>query len=124
MSLQIYNTLSRAKETFVPLKDGNVGIYVCGVTVYDDCHVGHARSLVTFDVIVRYLGFLGYEVKFVRNFTDVDDKIIQRAAECGITPKELADRYIQAFYRDTRALRLLARPRSRRQRNIFAKWSH
>ena len=108
MSLQIYNTLSRAKETFVPLEEGKVRVYVCGVTVYDDCHVGHARSLVTFDVIVRYLDFLGYEVKFVRNFTDVDDKIIQRAAELKITPNEVASRYIQAFYRDARALGLLA----------------
>ena len=79
MSLQIYNTLSGKKETFAPLKEGEVRMYVCGVTVYDSCHIGHARSLLTFDVIYRYLKFLGYNVIFVRNFTDLDDKIIQRA---------------------------------------------
>ncbi|MGH7846125.1 MAG: cysteine--tRNA ligase, partial [Candidatus Binatia bacterium] len=108
MSLRIYNTLSGTKESFVPINPGQLRMYVCGVTVYDDCHVGHARSLVTFDIIVRYLRFLGYDVTFVRNFTDVDDKIIQRAREQGITAKELAEKYIQSFYRDTTALGLVA----------------
>ncbi|MCH7571084.1 MAG: cysteine--tRNA ligase, partial [Deltaproteobacteria bacterium] len=72
MSLKIYNTLSGAKEDFVPLKKGEVRMYVCGVTVYDRCHVGHARALLTFDVIYRHLIFLGYRVLFVRNFTDLD----------------------------------------------------
>jgi cysteinyl-tRNA synthetase len=108
VSLRIHNTLSGAKEAFSPLKQGEVSMYVCGVTVYDDCHVGHARSLVTFDVIVRYLLFLGYRVTFVRNFTDVDDKIIRRANEQGIPSQELAEKYIRAFYRDAEGLGLLA----------------
>ena len=107
MSLQIYNTLSGKKETFVPLKEGEVRIYVCGVTVYDSCHIGHARSLLTFDVIYRYLKFLGYKVVFVRNFTDLDDKIIQRAKEERSTSEVIAARYIQEFYRDSAALGLL-----------------
>ncbi|HWP57387.1 MAG TPA: cysteine--tRNA ligase [Candidatus Acidoferrales bacterium] len=107
MGLRIYNTLSGTKEDFLPLSPGQVRMYVCGVTVYDDCHVGHARSLVTFDVIVRYLRFLGYEVTFVRNFTDVDDKIIQRAKEQGISARQLAEKYIEAFYRDAAALGLV-----------------
>jgi cysteinyl-tRNA synthetase len=108
VSLRIYNTLSGAKEIFAPLKEREVSMYVCGVTVYDDCHVGHARSLMTFDVIVRYLRFLGYRVTFVRNFTDVDDKIIQRANEKGIAAQELAEKYIRAFYRDAETLGLVA----------------
>ena len=108
VSLRIYNTLSGTKEDFVPLNPGQLRMYVCGVTVYDECHVGHARSLVTFDVVVRYLRFLGYDVTFVRNFTDVDDKIIQRAREQRTTAKELAAKYIQAFYRDTTALGMVA----------------
>jgi len=83
MALKIYNTLSRKKEKFIPLKEGEVKMYVCGVTVYDQCHVGHARALITFDLVVRYLKFLGYRVTFVRNFTDIDDKIIQRGKRCG-----------------------------------------
>ena len=81
MALHLHNTLTGRDEEFVPLTAGKVGMYVCGVTVYDRSHVGHARALVTFDVIYRYLCFLGYEVRFVRNFTDVDDKIISRANE-------------------------------------------
>ena len=107
MALQIYNTLSGKKETFVPLKEGEVRMYVCGVTVYDSCHVGHARALITFDVIYRYLKFLGYRVVFVRNFTDVDDKIIQRAKEEGTTAGVIAGRYIGEFFRDCAALGLL-----------------
>ena len=79
MSLKIFNTLSGEKEDFVPLTPGEVRMYVCGVTVYDSSHIGHARSLLTFDTIYRYLKFSGYRVQFVRNFTDVDDKIINKA---------------------------------------------
>ena len=99
--------MSGEKEPFVPLKPGVVAMYVCGVTVYDYCHIGHARALLTFDVIYRYLRFLGFDCRFVRNFTDVDDKIIERAREHGISPEELAQRYIDEFHRDTSALGLL-----------------
>ena len=92
MALRIYNTLTRKKEEFVPLTPGRVGIYVCGVTVYDFSHVGHARSALAFDMIRRYLLFRGYQVKFVRNFTDVDDKIIQRAQREGVTAQEISER--------------------------------
>ncbi|MEK6614247.1 MAG: cysteine--tRNA ligase [Candidatus Binatota bacterium] len=107
MTLQIHNTLSGRKEPFVPIKAGEVRMYVCGVTVYDSCHVGHARSLLTFDVIYRYLCFLGYQVAFVRNFTDLDDKIIQRAKEQGTTSEAIATRYIREFSQDSAALGLL-----------------
>ena len=106
MTLRIYNTINGQKEEFIPQVPGKVGIYVCGVTVYDLCHIGHARSQVAFDVVVRYLRFLGYEVKFIRNFTDVDDKIIKRAQERGISAKELSTENIAAFYRDTDQLGL------------------
>ena len=86
--LKIYNTLKKKKETFESINPGKVGIYVCGPTVYDACHIGHARSLVVFDVIVRYLRTIGYDVTYVRNFTDVDDKIINRANELGISTGE------------------------------------
>jgi cysteinyl-tRNA synthetase len=104
MSLRIYNGLTDKKESFDPLQPGRVGMYVCGVTVYDLCHVGHARSAVVFDVVARYLRYASYEVTYVRNFTDVDDKIIRRAGEEGIDSRELADRYIAAFYEDMDAL--------------------
>jgi len=107
MSLRITNTLSGEKEPFVPLREGKVNMYVCGVTVYDHCHVGHARALLTFDIIFRYLRFSGFDCRFVRNFTDVDDKIIKRAAEEGVSPVELAQRYIDEFHRDATALGLL-----------------
>ena len=102
--MRIYNTMNRKKEEFVPLKEGKVGMYVCGVTVYDYCHIGHARSILVFDMIYRYLRKKGYEVTYVRNFTDVDDKIIKRANEEGVSAKEIAERYIQAFYEDVDAL--------------------
>ncbi len=107
MPLCITNTMSGRKEPFVPLNPGVVTMYVCGVTVYDRCHIGHARALLTFDVIYRYLCFLGYDCRFVRNFTDVDDKIINRAREEGVPPEELAQRYIDEFHRDAAALGLL-----------------
>ena len=107
MNLQIYNTLARQKEEFTPLVKGKAGMYVCGVTIYDHCHVGHARVMVVFDVIYRWLMQLGYEVNYVRNFTDVDDKIIKRANEAGIEPKALTDEMIAAFHVDMDALHCL-----------------
>lgn len=106
MALELYNTLTGKKETFQPLEPGKARVYVCGVTVYDLTHIGHARSLVVFDVLYRYLKFLGYEVTFVRNFTDIDDKIIARANEEGVSYREIADRYIHEFYVDTDPLGL------------------
>ena len=107
MALQVYNTLTGKKEEFVPLEPGRVRMYVCGITVYDLCHIGHARSAIVFDVIYRYLLSLGYQVTYVRNFTDIDDKIIRRAAEEGKDYRTIADRYIQAFYEDMDRLGLL-----------------
>ncbi len=105
--VQIYNSLNRRKEEFIPLEPGKIGIYACGVTVYDLCHIGHARSLVVFDVIYRYLQYRGYDVTFVRNFTDIDDKIIKRSNERGIAWKDLAEQYIKEFYVDMDRLGLL-----------------
>ena len=104
--LKIYNTLKRKKENFEPIEPGKVGIYVCGPTVYDASHIGHARSVVMFDVIVRYLRTIGYEVTYVRNFTDVDDKIINRAAELGVSTSELSKKYIKEFYEEMDALKV------------------
>ena len=97
MPLRIYNTLTGKKEDFVPLHDKRVGMYVCGVTVYDLCHIGHARSAIVFDAIYRYLQYRGYGVTFVRNFTDIDDKIIKRANEEGVNFKTVAEKYIHEF---------------------------
>jgi len=107
MGLHVYNTLTKKKEEFVPLEPGKVRLYVCGVTVYDFCHIGHARSAIVFDVIYRYLRHCGYDVAFVRNFTDIDDKIIRRANEEGADYRTIADRYIAAFYEDMDALGVL-----------------
>ena len=107
MSLRIFNTMTRKKEELVPLTPGEVGIYSCGVTVYDLSHVGHARSAMVFDVIVRYLRFKGIHVRFVRNFTDVDDRIIRRAAQEGVTAREVSERYVEAFQRDMASLGVL-----------------
>ncbi len=109
MSIRIYNTLSGKKEHFEPVQPGKVGMYVCGPTVYDSCHIGHARSVVVFDVIVSYLKSQDYQVKYVRNFTDVDDKIIKRANELKIDCKRLAEKYIDEFHEDMDALNV-ARP--------------
>ena len=100
MALAIYNTLERRKELFEPLEPGRVRMYVCGVTVYDLCHIGHARALVVFDMINRYLRYIGYDVTYVRNITDVDDKIIERAQKEGVSYRLIADRYTEAFHRD------------------------
>lgn len=106
MSLRVYNTLSGKKEEFQPLVPGQVGMYVCGVTVYDYCHIGHARANIVFDIIYRYLQFAGYQTTYVRNYTDVDDKIINRANERGIPSQELAEEFIRAFDEDMDALGL------------------
>ena len=97
MALRIYNTLTGKKEDFLPLHDKRVGMYVCGVTVYDLCHIGHARAAIVFDTIYRYFRYLGFEVTFVRNFTDIDDKIIKRANEEGLDYKTVAEKYIHEF---------------------------
>lgn len=102
--MRVFNTLTGKKEEFIPLDDRKVRMYVCGVTVYDYCHVGHARSAVVFDVIRRYLRYRGYDVTFVRNFTDIDDKIIKKANEEGIPWHEVARKYTEEFYRDMDAL--------------------
>ena len=115
MTLRLYNTADRKKETFHPVKEGRAGIYVCGVTVYDLCHIGHARSAIVFDVLVRYLRAKGLDVTYVRNFTDVDDKIIKRARETGRETALIAQENIDAFYEDMDSLYVLradAEPRA------------
>ena len=102
--MKIYNTMTRSKEELVPLVPGEVRMYSCGVTVYDLSHVGHARMLIVFDMIARYLRFAGYRVTFVRNFTDIDDKIIRRANQEGVPAREISERYIAAFREDVLAL--------------------
>ena len=104
MSLRIYNTLTRAPEDFSPLEPGHVRMYVCGMTVYDLCHVGHARATVAFDVVQRWLKASGLRVTFVRNITDIDDKIIRRSLENGETVRSLTGRMIAEMYRDFDAL--------------------
>ena len=108
MSLLIYNTLTRKKEEFIPIVANQIGMYVCGVTVYDYCHVGHARAAIVFDTFYRYFQYLGYEVCFVRNFTDIDDKIINRANETGVDWQEVNQKYIAAFYEDMEKLNITA----------------
>ncbi len=105
--LTIYNSLTRQKEKFQPIEPGRVRMYVCGITVYDYCHIGHARMILVFDMIVRYLRYRGYEVNYVRNITDIDDKIIQRARENGEPFEQLTARFIQAMNEDFSALKVL-----------------
>ena len=100
----IHNTLTNSKQEFVTIEPGKVKMYVCGVTVYDDIHMGHARSMIVFDTVARYLRYLGYEVTHVTNFTDVDDKIITRAAKEGIEPLDLSKRYIDRYFEDAAKL--------------------
>lgn len=107
MALQIYNTLSKNKEAFKPLVDNQVRMYVCGMTVYDFCHIGHARVMVAFDVISRWLRHRGYDLTYVRNITDIDDKIIRRATENGETFQQLTERMIAAMHEDETRLGVL-----------------
>jgi len=104
MTLSVYNTLSRSKEKFIPLKDKVVNMFVCGQTVYDEAHLGHARTYICFDIIVRWLRHLNYKVKYIQNITDVDDKIVGRAIELGKDPIELARYYEKRFLEDMEAL--------------------
>ena len=105
--MKIYNTLTRKKEEFIPRIPGKVGMYVCGMTVYDYCHIGHARVMVVFDTIARYLRHKGYDLTYVRNITDIDDKIINRANENGEDFTALTERFINAMHEDERALSVL-----------------
>ena len=98
--LTIYNTLTNQKDVFKPITPKKIQMYVCGMTVYDYCHLGHARSALVFDVIRRYLEYSGFRVEFVKNFTDVDDKIIRRAHEEGVSCEAVAGKYIDAYYQD------------------------
>jgi len=107
MTLNVYNTLTRQKEEFKPIQEGKVGMYVCGMTVYDFCHMGHARVMVSFDVIVRYLRHIGYDVNYIRNITDIDDKIINRAAENNEPFNVLVDRMVDAMNEDFAKLNVL-----------------
>ena len=107
MPLRIFNTLANEKQDFAPLQPGRIGIYVCGITVYDLCHIGHGRMLVAFDMAVRFLRWAGWKVSFVRNWTDVDDKIIRRAAERGQDPAQFAAHYIDEARQDMQALGVL-----------------
>lgn len=102
--MKIYNTLTRKKEEFVPIREGEVSIYVCGPTVYNFFHIGNARPFVVFDTLRKYMEYRGYKVKFVQNFTDVDDKIINRAREEGITAPEVSEKYIAEYFKDAGAL--------------------
>lgn len=104
MTLKIHNTLTNSDEEFKPIEPGKVKMYVCGVTVYDDIHMGHARSMIVFDMVARYLRYSGYEVTHVTNFTDVDDKIIIRSEKEGVTPLELSARYIDRYFEDAAKL--------------------
>lgn len=105
--MQLYNTMKRKKEDFVPLRPGRVKIYACGPTVYDYFHIGNARAFVSFDILRRYFEYRGYEVEFCQNFTDIDDRMIQRAAAENITVQELADRFIKEYYKDADKLHIL-----------------
>jgi len=105
--LHLYNSLTRQKELFTPITPGKIGMYVCGITVYDDCHLGHARSMVCFDVIVRFLRARGYDVRYVRNITDIDDKIIARANERAMSIQALTSQYINTMNDDACSLAIL-----------------
>lgn len=107
MSLMIYNTLTRRKEPFETLEPGKVRMYVCGVTVYDYCHLGHARSYIVWDTVRRYLTWRGYQVRYVQNFTDIDDKIIQRSQESGLPWQEITHKYMDAYLEDMGRLNIL-----------------
>ena len=104
MSIQIFNSLTRQKEAFVPLEEGKVKMYVCGPTVYNYIHIGNARPVIVYDTVRRYLEYRGYDVKYVSNFTDVDDKLIKAANELGEEVPEIAERFINAYFDNTKAL--------------------
>lgn len=104
MTLTLYNTLTRREESFDPLISGSVGMYCCGITVYDYCHLGHARTCVVWDVVRRYLEYLGYRVRYIQNFTDIDDKILNRARQEGTTMESVAERFITAYFEDMERL--------------------
>ena len=105
--MKIFNTLSGKKENLVPIEENKIKMYVCGMTVYDDTHIGHARTFISFDLIVRYLRSINYEVHYIRNITDVDDKIIARAEELNISPKELTEKYIDSMNEDFMSLGMI-----------------
>ncbi|HEY9836238.1 MAG TPA: cysteine--tRNA ligase, partial [Vampirovibrionales bacterium] len=107
MTLTLYNTLTRRQEPFIPFEPGQVRMYCCGVTVYDYCHLGHARSYIIWDILRRYLQWRGYAVRYVQNFTDIDDKILNRARQEGSSMEEVADRYTQAYFEDMARLNVL-----------------
>jgi cysteinyl-tRNA synthetase len=107
MSLTLYNTLSRKKESFEPIEAGKVRMYCCGVTVYDYCHLGHARSYIVWDVVRRYLAWRGYDVRYVQNFTDIDDKILNRARTDGSTMEKVSEQFIAAYFEDMARLNIL-----------------
>ena len=102
--MKIYNTLTKSKEEFIPLEEGKVKMYVCGPTVYNDIHIGNARPMIVFDTVRRYFEYKGYEVNYVSNFTDVDDKIIKKANEEGVTCEEITTRYIASVKEDMAAM--------------------
>ena len=102
--MKIFNSMTRQKEEFVPLEPGKVRMYACGPTVYNFIHVGNARPIILFDVLRRYFEYRGYDVTFVQNFTDVDDKIINKANEEGVTSQEVAEKYIQEYFTDAHGL--------------------
>ena len=102
--MKLYNTLKGKKEEFIPIEEGKVKMYVCGPTVYNFFHIGNARPFIVFETFRNYLKYRGYQVTYVQNFTDVDDKIIKRAREEGITPLEVADKYIKEYFKDADAL--------------------
>ncbi|HSP22046.1 MAG TPA: cysteine--tRNA ligase, partial [Planococcus sp. (in: firmicutes)] len=104
MTIQIFNSLSRQKEAFIPLEAGKVKMYVCGPTVYNYIHIGNARPVIVYDTVRRYLEYRGYDVTYVSNFTDVDDKLIKAANELGMEVPEVAERFIDAYFEDTKAL--------------------
>ncbi|MEE8564546.1 MAG: class I tRNA ligase family protein, partial [Atribacterota bacterium] len=106
MPLKIYNTLTRKKEEFIPLKKGEVGMYVCGPTVYNYIHIGNARPFIIFEVVRRFLKFKGYRVKYIQNLTDIDDKMINKAKELKVTVSELADKFIQEYFIDVDSLNI------------------
>src|SRR3546814_3136471 len=119
--LHIYNTLSRAKEPLKTARPGCVRMYVCGMTVYDFCHLGHARMLVSFDVAQRWLHASGYDVNYVRNITDIDDKIIKRAVQTGKRLRDVTDFFIDAMHADESALGV-ARPARSEERRVGKEW--